>query len=91
MQAACENKLNVSLRRGSKLGTCPVTKRLLKWERGTVTGTGGLSPNWPDPFARQHCDLKKQRHYFADKGPSSQSYGFSSSHVWMSELDYKES
>ena len=27
--------------------------------------------------------LKKQRHYFADKGPSSQSYGFSSSHVWM--------
>ena len=34
---------------------------------------------------------KKQRHYFADKGSSSQSYGFSSSHVWMSELDYKES
>ena len=27
--------------------------------------------------------LKKQRHYFANKGPSSQSYGFSSSHVWM--------
>ena len=27
--------------------------------------------------------LKKQRHYFADKGPSSQSYSFSSSHVWM--------
>ena len=33
--------------------------------------------------------LKKQRHY--NKGPSSQSYGFSSSHVWMWELDYKES
>ena len=32
-----------------------------------------------------------KRHYFADKGPSSQSYGFSSSHVWMWELDYKES
>jgi len=30
---------------------------------------------------RQH--IKKQRHYFADKGPSSQSFGFSSSHVWM--------
>ena len=30
---------------------------------------------------RQHT--KKQRHYFADKGPSSQGYGFSSSHVWM--------
>ena len=35
--------------------------------------------------------LKKQRHYFADKGASSQSYGFSSSHVRMWELDYKES
>ena len=38
---------------------------------------------------RQH--IKKQRHYFANKGPSSQSYGFSSSHVWMWDLDYKES
>ena len=35
--------------------------------------------------------LKNQRHYFANKGPSSQSYGFSSSHVWMLELDHKES
>ena len=35
--------------------------------------------------------IKKQRHYFANKGPSSQSYGFSSSHVWMWELDYKKS
>ena len=35
--------------------------------------------------------LKKQRHYFTNKGPSSQSYVFSSSHVWMWELDYKES
>ena len=35
--------------------------------------------------------IQKQRHYFANKGPSSQSYGFSSSHVWMWELDYKES
>ena len=35
--------------------------------------------------------IKKQRHYFANKGPSSQSYGFPSSHVWMWELDYKES
>ena len=39
--------------------------------------------------SRQH--IKKQRHYFADKGPSSQSYGFSSSHVWMWELDSKKS
>ena len=33
--------------------------------------------------------IKKQTHYFVDKGPSSQSYGFSSSHVWMWELDHK--
>ena len=34
--------------------------------------------------------ILKSRHYFADKDPSSQSYGFSSSHVWMWELDHKE-
>ena len=39
---------------------------------------------WPT----QH--MKKQRHYIANKGPSSQSYGFYSSLVWMWELDYKE-
>ena len=38
---------------------------------------------------RQH--IKKQRHHFAEKGLSSQSYGFSSSHVWLWELDHKES
>ena len=37
---------------------------------------------------RQH--IKKQRHYFTNKGSSSQSYGFSSSHIWMWELEYKE-
>ena len=34
---------------------------------------------------RQH--IKKQRHFFAKKGPSSQGYGFSSSHIWMWELE----
>ena len=38
---------------------------------------------------RQH--IKKQRCYFVNKGPSSQGYGFCNSHVWMWELDYKES
>ena len=41
-----------------------------------------------DP-TRQH--IKKQRHHFENKGPSSQSYGFSNSHVWTSMLNYKES
>ena len=35
--------------------------------------------------------IKKQRHYFVNKGLSSQGYGFSSSHIWMWELDCKES
>ena len=35
--------------------------------------------------------MKKQRHYFANKGPSSQGYGLSTSHVWMWELDCEES
>ena len=43
---------------------------------------------WP-AYARQH--IKEQGRYFANKSPSSQSYGFSSSHVWIWELDYKES
>ena len=38
-----------------------------------------------------HSILKKQRDFFANRGPATQSYGFSSSHVWMWELDYKES
>ena len=38
-----------------------------------------------------NVNLLKSRHYFANKGPSSQSYGFSRSRVWMWELDYKES
>ena len=37
---------------------------------------------------RQH--IKKQRHYFVHKGPSSQGYGFSSSYIWMWELDLKK-
>ena len=37
---------------------------------------------------REHA--KKQRHHFSNKGPYSQSYGFSSSHVWMWWLDHKE-
>ena len=49
-----------------------------------------LAP-WKISYDKSRQHIKKQRHYFADKGPSSQSYGFSSSHVWMWELDYKES
>ena len=49
-----------------------------------------LTP-WKESYDQPTWHIKKQRHYFANKGPPSQGYGFSSSHVWMWELDYKES
>ena len=49
-----------------------------------------LSP-WKESYDQPGQHIKKQRHYFANKGPSSQGYSFSSSHVWMWKLDYKES
>ena len=55
-----------------------------------------LAP-WKKSYDQHRQYIKKQRHYFANKVkdsitlPSSQSYGFSSSHIWMWQLDYKES
>ena len=49
-----------------------------------------LTP-WKESYDQPRQHIQKQRHYFVNKGPSSQGYGFSSSHVWMWELDYKES
>ena len=56
---------------------------LQPWNKKTLTP-------WKKSYDQPRQHIKKQRHYFADKGLSSQSYGFSSSHVWMWELDYKE-
>ena len=47
--------------------------------------------SWKKSYDQPRQHIKKQRHFFAHKGPSSQSYGFSSGHVWMWELDRKES
>ena len=49
-----------------------------------------LAP-WKKSYDQPRQHIRKQRHYFADKVPTSPRYGFSSSHVWMCELDYKES
>ena len=49
-----------------------------------------LTP-WKESYDQPRQHIKKQRHYFVNKGLSSQGYGFSSSHVWMWELDHKES
>ena len=46
---------------------------------------------WKKTYDQPKQHIKMQRHYFVNKGTSSQSYGFSSSHVWMWDLDYKES
>ena len=47
--------------------------------------------HWKKSYDQPRQHIKKQRYYLANKGLSSQSYGFSSNHVWMWELDYKES
>ena len=63
-----------------------------------ITTDGGCSheikrhfASWKKSYDQPRQHVKKQRYYFANKGLSSQSYGFSSSHVWMWELDRKES
>ena len=49
-----------------------------------------LTP-WKESYDQPRHNIKKQRHCFANKGPSSQGYSFFNGHVWMWELDYKES
>ena len=50
-----------------------------------------MLPPWKKTYDQHRQHIKKQRHYINNKGPSSQNYGFSSSHVWMWELDYRGS
>ena len=49
-----------------------------------------MLPSWKKNYDKSGQHINKRRHYFADKGLCSQCYGFSSSHVWMWELDHKE-
>ena len=48
-----------------------------------------LTP-WKESYDQPRQHIKKPRHSFANKGPSSQGYGFPGSHLWMWQLDYKE-
>ena len=76
-----------------EMATC---SSILAWEIPWTEESGRLQSmgshrvrhDWSNLAWRQY--IKKQRHYFANKGPYSQSYGFSSSHIWMGELDHKE-
>ena len=47
-------------------------------------------PPWKESYDQPRQHIKKQRHYFANKGLFSQSYEFSSSRIWMWELDHRE-
>ena len=49
-----------------------------------------LTTPWKERYDKPRQHIKKQTHYFANKGQYSLSYGFSSSHVWIWELDHKE-
>ena len=60
--------------------------RLFSWAPKSLQPLAPCKKSYGQP--RQHST--KQRHYFADKGPSSQSFGFPRSHVWMWDLDHKE-
>ena len=65
--------------------------RRSSWPRnqtGAFCIADGFFTNWANDKPRQH--IEKQRHHFANKGPYSQSYGFSSSRVCMWDLDHKE-
>ena len=57
---------------------------LQPWNQQTLTP-------WRKSYDQPRQHIQKQRHYFVNKGLSNQGYGFSSAHVWIWELDYKES
>ena len=49
-----------------------------------------MLPPWKKSYDEPRQHIKKQRHHFADKNPYGQSYGFSSGHVWMWEMDHRK-
>ena len=59
------------------------------WGDSRITADGDCSHEietltlWKESYDQSKQHIKKQRHYFANKGPSGQGYGFSSGHVWM--------
>ena len=75
----------------------PITSCQIDWETvadfiflgSKITADGDCSHEikmlapWKESYDQPGEHIKKQRHYFSNKGPSSQGYGFSSSHIWM--------
>ena len=90
--------LKLNIQKTRIMASCPITSWEIDWETvsdfilggSKITADGDCSHEikrpltpWKESYdqARQH--IEKQRHYFANKGLSSQSYGFSSGHAWM--------
>ena len=91
LMAECEEELKSLLMKvkeeSKKVGLKLNIQKTKIMASGPITSWQIDGESYDQP--RQH--IKKQRHYFANKGLSSQGYGFSSGHVWIWELDYKES
>ena len=66
---------------GRRLET--VTDFIFLGSKISVDGDCSYEAPWKESYDKTRQSMKKQRHHFADKGPYSQSYGFSSSCVWM--------
>ena len=90
--------LKLNIQKTKIIASGPITSRQIDGETvetvadfifgGSKITAAKLAP-WNKSYDQPRQHTKKQRHYFANKGPSSQSYCFSSSHVWMWELNHK--
>ena len=93
--------LKLNIQKTKIMVSSPITSWQIQWlilffwapkSLKMVTGAIKLKDTpWKESYDQPRQYIKRQRHYFANKGPSSQSYGFPSSHVWMRKLDHKES
>ena len=75
--------LKLSIQKMRIMASNPITS----WQINGETMEGNCSPKmiapWKKSYDQPRQRIKEQKHYFANKGPSSQSYGVSGSHVWM--------
>ena len=78
--------LKLNIQKTKIMSSGPITSWQIKLNKMKLKDTP-----WKKSYDQPIQYIKKQRYYFANKCPSSQSYGFSSSHIWIWELEYKES
>ena len=99
MKESEKSGLKLNIQKTKIMASCPITSQQIDGETmETVTVLISWAPKslwmvmaamklkdtpWKKSYDKPKQHIKKQRHYFSDKGPSTQSSGFSSSHVWM--------